>query len=297
MHAVTLVNGSHNLGLDALDRGLAYGDGVFETIALQQGQVQLWQGHCERLTKGLLRLGLAADAAAASVLVTKLISDIQVAYQRFQAPDGVLKLTLTRGVGGRGYAAPQAPQCTRIVSLAPWPAGRERLSIAGVNSRLCCHPWSVNSALAGLKHLNRLDQVMARNEWQDPHIHEGFMLDPEGYIISGVMSSVFLQQQGQLIVPLLDQCGVAGVMAREVRVIAEQAGINVIQGRINVAALLSADAVFMTNSLNGIWPVVNLCPSRSHTKSHAWPISDLTLGLQKTLAVNLLRQPLVGELC
>ena len=132
MHAVTLVNGSHNLGLDALDRGLAYGDGVFETIALQQGQVQLWQGHCERLTKGLLRLGLAADAAAASVLVTKLISDIQVAYQRFQAPDGVLKITLTRGVGGRGYAAAVVPPSLvrpLRASQSPFPFALRLISI------------------------------------------------------------------------------------------------------------------------------------------------------------------------
>jgi 4-amino-4-deoxychorismate lyase len=297
MHAVTLVNGSHNPGLDPLDRGLAYGDGVFETIALQHGQVQLWQGHCQRLTKGLLRLGLAADAAAASALVTRLTSDIQAAYRLFEAADGVLKITITRGVGGRGYVAPLVSQCTRIVTLAPWPTGREGLAGAGVNSRLCCHPWSLNSVLAGLKHLNRLDQVMAGNEWQDPHIHEGFMLDPDANIISGVMSNVFIEQQGRLIVPLLDQCGIAGVMAQEVRVIAEQAGINVKAGRINVTALLNADAVFMTNSLNGIWPVVNLRPSTSNPKSHSWPISDLILGLQQSLATRLLQQPLVSELC
>ncbi|HIG37056.1 MAG TPA: aminodeoxychorismate lyase [Oceanospirillaceae bacterium] len=297
MQAVTLVNGSYNQGLDALDRGFAYGDGVFETIAVRQGQVQLWQGHCQRLTKGLLRLGLAADAAAASGLVTRLISDIKAAYWLFEAADGVLKITLTRGVGGRGYAAPQVSQCTRVVTLTPWPSGREGLSIAGVNSRLCCHPWSLSSALAGLKHLNRLDQVMARNEWQDPHIHEGFMLDPEHNVISGVMSNVFIEQQGCLIVPQLDQCGIAGVMAQEVRVIAEQADINVKAGRINVAALLNADAVFMTNSLNGIWPVVNLRPSTSHTKPHSWFISDLTVSLQQSLATRLSQQPLVSELC
>ena len=297
MQAVTLVNGSHNLGLDALDRGLAYGDGVFETIALRQGQVQLWQGHCQRLTKGLLRLGLVPDAASAAALVSTLIADVKAAYPGFEAVDGVLKITLTRGVGGRGYAAPQVSQCTRIVTLAPWPSGREGLSTAGVNSRLCCHPWSVNAALAGLKHLNRLDQVMARNEWQDPDIHEGFMLDPEANIISGVMSNVFIEQQGCLLVPALDQCGIAGVMAQEVRHIAEQAGINVKVGQINIAALLNADAVFMTNSLNGIWPVVNLRPSTCQTKTHSWPISDLTVTLQQSLAVRLSQQPLVSQLC
>jgi len=296
MAPVTLVNGNQDQRLEVQDRGLSYGDGVFETIALRQGQVQLWSAHGQRLIKGLQSLGMVTNTKAATQLVSHLIADIQAAYSLCAHADGVIKITVTRGLGERGYLAPQEPLCTRIVSLSPWPQGRAALSATGVNARVCRHAWSTNPALAGLKHLNRLDQVLARNEWHDESVHEGIMLDQNGGVISGVMSNLFVEIQGRLLVPKLDQCGIAGVMAAQVRQLAVDLGIEVQQQAVCIADLARADAVFLTNSLNGIWPLV--CLQRlDSSQLLRWPVSPITSKLQQALAKLLAQQPKVGDLC
>ena len=305
MDATTLVNGHVSSTLDVRDRGLAYGDGVFETMALDQGQVQLWQGHRQRLITGLVTLGLVADEASAGHLVKAIVDDIKAAYTHYGHPQGVIKVTVTRGNGGRGYAAPSSPCPTRIVSMLPWPQGRSHLSKDGVCVQMCQHRWSTNVALAGLKHLNRLDQVLARNEWTDANIHEGIMLNQEGHVISGVMSNIFIQMDGQLITPQLDQCGISGTMAQIVRTIAQQCGIVLIERQVSLEALLNADAAFFTNSINGIWPMVALLPfspqasatSKPTITATRWPISPLILRLQHALELCLSKQLAVGDLC
>ena len=305
MDATTLVNGQLSSTLDVRDRGLAYGDGVFETIALSHGQVQLWQAHRQRLSTGLMTLGLVADAASASHLVNAIVDDIQTAYALFGHSQGVIKVTVTRGNGGRGYAAPSSPRPTRIVSMLPWPQDRSELSNEGVCVQMCQHRWSTNAALAGVKHLNRLDQVLARNEWTDVNIHEGIMLNQEGDVISGVMSNLFIQVDGQLITPQLDQCGINGTMAQMVKAIAKQCGISLIERQVTLEALLNADAAFFTNSINGIWPIVSLLPCSpqgnttitSAIPATRWPISELINRLKQALALRLAEQLPVGDLC
>ena len=297
MDAVTLVNGLQETGVSPFDRGLAYGDGVFETIALRQGQVQLWSQHCQRLTKGLLTLGLSQNQQDAQHLIEQLRLDVVAAAGLYSHEHGVIKLTITRGVGGRGYLAPQSPIHTRIVNVGPWPMGREDLPKTGIHARLCNHPWSNNAALAGLKHLNRLDQVLARNEWQQGNIHEGIMRNQQGHVISGVMSNLFIEQDGILIQPLLDDCGIHGVMAQQVCVVAKQLSIPVQQKIIPLDQLLQADAVFLTNSLNGIWPLVSLDASEQNLGQHQWGVTAMTKRLQKTLNQSLSNQPLVTNLC
>lgn len=300
MESTTLVNGQPSNTLEVSDRGLAYGDGVFETIALSQGQVQLWQGHQQRLITGLLTLGIVADRVSAQNLVDAIANDIQTAYVLYGRPKGVIKITVTRGSGGRGYAPPIESIPTRIVSILPWPLGRSHLSGDGVRVQICQHRWSNNTALAGVKHLNRLDQVMARSEWSDSNIHEGIMLDQNGLVISGVMSNLFIQMDGVLITPKLDQCGINGTMAQVVRTIAEQCNIDVVQQQVTLELLLKADAAFMTNSLNGMWPIITLTQSTLGSPSlntTRWPISALIQTLQKTLAQHLSEQLTVGELC
>ena len=299
MDATTLVNGKPSHTLDVRDRGLAYGDGVFETIALKQGQVQLWQGHQQRLVTGLMTLGIVVDEAAAVNLVNSIVDDIKIAYLLFGHPQGVIKITITRGSGGRGYAAPSSPQHTRIVSMLPWPPDRNHLSSEGVRVRVCQHRWSNNAALAGVKHLNRLDQVMARNEWTDIDIHEGIMLNQRGHVISGVMSNIFIEIDGALMTPKLDQCGIKGTMAQLVRAIAKQCGIKLVEHEVTLDALINADAAFITNSLNGIWPIIELASytPRCNSTPAYWPISPLIIKLQKALAQHLSEQLTVADLC
>ena len=300
MDITTLVNGQSSPALDVRDRGLAYGDGVFETIALKQGQVQLWPSHRQRLATGLLALSIVADETAALTLVNAIINDIKVAYSLFGRSDGVIKIIVTRGSGGRGYAVPMLPQPTRIVYMMPEPSGRSELSSEGVRVRLCQHRWSSNVALAGIKHLNRLDQVMARSEWNDVNIHEGIMLDQDGLVISGVMSNLFIEADGMLITPKLDQCGINGTMAELVGAIAKQSGIKLVQRDVTFDALLNADAVFITNSLNGIWPVIEFTPDTAQTEPNAvatfWPISPLINKFQKIISQHLSTQMTVADL-
>ncbi len=293
MDSITLVNGQPSALVEAFDRGLAYGDGLFETIALVQGQVQLWQAHRQRFIAGLLSLNIVTDTACAEALINTLTLELKTAYVLFDRPDGVIKITVTRGTGGRGYAAPRSAVPTRIVAIMPWPSGRELLSSTGVRVRLCRHRWSHNVALAGIKHLNRLDQVLARSECFDETIHEGIMLDQNGGVVSGAMSNLFIEVDGILITPKLDQCGIKGTMAEHIIAMAQKNGIRVLHQRVSLNDLMKADAVFMTNSINGIWPVVELFDD----VSSQWPISNLTLSLQTTLANDLSHQTLVPKIC
>ena len=309
MDATTLVNGQPSTLIDVRDRGPAYGDGLFETIALINGQVQLWQFHRQRLSSGLLSLGLVSDAEAAASMVDFIVQDIQAAYALFDTPQGVIKVTVTRGVGGRGYAPPSAIKPTRIVALLPWPLGRKHLSSKGVTAQVCQHRWSSNRALAGIKHLNRLDQVMARKEWTDVNIHEGIMLNQQGYVMSGVMSNLFIQVNGALIMPKLDECGIHGTMAQQVCVIAKQSWINIIERAVTLDDLVTAEGVFFTNSLNGIWPLAELLPHVTKASDKLtvasslagegvfWVISPLIHKLQRLLKLSLSEQSTVGELC
>jgi len=149
--------------------------------------------------------------------------------------------------------APALPR--RILSLHPWPDHPAHWPQQGVNVRLCDTPLGANPRLAGLKHLNRLEQVLARAEWDDPDIAEGLMLDAAGGLVEGTMSNLFLVQGGRLRTPALEQCGVAGVMRGHVLALAEQGGIACEVTALGLADLRSADELFVCNSVIGIWPV------------------------------------------
>ena len=272
-----LVNGQSQSQVSVQDRGLAYGDGLFETIAISAGKVQFWPQHWQRLALGLERLAFSCDIAQ---LKCALEADIKALIVANDLPQSVLKVTITRGTGGRGYLPPADTQATRIVQLSPWPAGREHLAASGIHVRLCQHPWGDNKALAGLKHLNRLDQVIARQEWHDETIHEGIMLNQQGCVQSGVMSNVFVEAEGQIYTPNNDTAGINGIMAGQVQLLAEQLGITVSKQPLSLAMLEQADAVFLTNSLNGIWPVVKFAKLD-------YAIGPLTQRLQDALALHI----------
>jgi len=171
--------------------------------------------------------------------------------------DAVIKLTLTRGVSGRGYAYGTNDATSSISSVYSWPDYSESNSL-GVTACLCETPISVNSALAGIKHLNRLDNVLARNEWSDAHIAEGFMQDHNKHVIEGTMSNVFCVLDDEIYTPLLECSGVAGVMRQHVMKLAEINNIPVNVIDISEQNFLHMDSIFITNSLIGIWPVTKI---------------------------------------
>ena len=229
--------------MDPADRGLAYGDGLFETALVHAGLVVWWPAHLARLSEGAARLRIPMPDVA--WLTTQLAGFTSQAPAR-----AVLKIILTRGAGGRGYASPDTVQPTVALSLhAAPPATSAPLALRWCDTRL-----SIQPALAGLKHLNRLEQVLARGEWRDPAIDEGLMLDTEGQLGCATSANVFALRDGRWLTPPVHRRGVAGVARAWVLANEPTAA----QCELSPADLETADALFLCNAVRGILPVGRL---------------------------------------
>lgn len=238
--------------VDVRDRGFAYGDGLFETIQVLHGKPQLMARHIARMRSGAIRLGFD------SVAIDQLLEDLAA----ISLPvEGVLKLTLSRGAGGRGYGYVPDMEPTRVMMLGPKPVYAHQTK-EGINLRVCDTRLGLNPALAGIKHLNRLEQVLARNEWSDPEINEGIVLDYEGMVVEGTMSNLFWVTNGIVYTPSLDRCGVAGVVRDFLIEKFTADGYSVEVGLYPLADVASADEIFVSNSLIDIWSVKQLGLSR-----------------------------------
>jgi len=191
--------------------------------------------------------------------------------------DAILKILITRGSGGRGYRPPSKARTTRLVCLYPLPEYPLEFREQGIRLRHCRTRLGLSPDLAGLKHLNRLEQVLARSEWDDPDIHEGLMFDANGRLVEGTMSNVFLLLDEGLVTPALSRCGVAGVTRSVVLQLAERLGLPVQRRDVSADELDRAAEVFLTNSLIGIWPVRRL-------DARTWPVGAVTRQLQDALA-------------
>jgi len=237
----TLVNGQATSEVAVQDRGLAYGDGVFRTLRIEAGQPRWWTEQLRKLASDCSRLDLICPSA------TLLEADLA----RLSLPEtGVLRITVTRGMGPRGYSGQGCEQSTRIVTV--WPGHSNDVVQPGIQVRVCRLRLGHQPALAGVKHLNRLENVLARREWQDPAVGEGILLDQTGHVISGVMSNLFLWQENRLCTPKLDLCGVAGVARARLMERAEKAGYRVEETVITLADVFAADELMFTNSLMGL---------------------------------------------
>lgn len=171
---------------------------------------------------------------------------------------GVLKLMVTRGTGGRGYAPPPRAHPRRILMLYPDTDYPAEWQTTGVAIRSCRTPATHNPALAGLKHLNRLDNVLARAEWSDPGIAEGLMAGPAGEIVGGTMTNLFLWDGARLATPGVTRSGIAGTVRALALELAAGLGIPCVETRLSRADLLRARGLFLTNSLVGVWAVRRL---------------------------------------
>ena len=268
------VNGRAAGEVSALERGLHFGDGLFETIACEGGRPRFLELHLRRLAAGCARLGLEAPADAT----------LRAEVQQLAAPGGraIIKVLLTRGAAAaRGYAVTGFEQPTRISLRYAWPAEDPGLARVGVRVRIAALRLGENPALAGLKHCNRLEQVLARREWTDSGIAEALMFSSSGALVSGTMSNVFMVRDAKLYTPRVDRCGVAGVMRQVVLAAAADAGIAAEERVLDSQELASAQEVFLTNALMGIRPVREL-------DGRPLPPGPLTRRLQERLA------PLLG---
>lgn len=228
------------------DRGFAYGDGLFETMRAQRGDVPWWEAHWARLKRGAHRLGIALPSESRARAETGALLD---------GAGGVLKLIVSRGSGGRGYAPPiNATPCWVLSRHDLPPASpREGLTLRWCDTRLALQP-----ALAGIKHCNRLEQVLARNEWREQGVdasavHEGLMRSTAGDVVSATAANLFVLKDGQWRTPPVDRCGIAGVC----RAWTLQAS-GAKEMRLDVTDVEAADAVFLCNAVRGILPVACL---------------------------------------
>ena len=238
-----LVDGQPQDVLSAQDRGLLYGDGLFETIRFTGEAAPLWSRHMQRLTLGCERLRLLAPDTALLWQEALLVTRGMAA--------AVVRITLTRGTGTRGYAMPADPRVTRIVAAFPMPALVGAQYRDGVRLHLCETRLAEQPLLAGIKHLNRLEQVLARAEWNDPAIAEGLLCDTRGNVISATAANLFAVMAGVPVTPALERCGVAGVLRAELLEALPRVEVR----ELPLAECLRASELFLSSSVRGILPV------------------------------------------
>jgi 4-amino-4-deoxychorismate lyase len=245
-----LIDGEPGACVPADDRGLAYGDGVFRTLTLRGGRPLLWSRHYAKL---------AADCRALAIVPPEE-RELRADLGRVAAahPDCVLRITVTRGSGGRGYQPPPQARPRRIVAASAPPEFPAAWPREGVTVRHCAIRLAAQPRLAGVKHLNRLENVLARAEWTDPRIAEGLLSDAGGRVIEGCRSNLFIVEQGRLLTPGLSDCGVSGVTREAILEAGAGHGFDCRIEGIGRDRLEAAEAVLLVNSLIGVWPVARL---------------------------------------
>jgi len=260
--------GERRIGaLDPRDRGLAYGDGVFETILMHRGTPVWWDAHLARMQRGCDVLGIAAPGPH--------FLRAEVDSMASGCARGVLKIIVTRGVGERGYAPSSLGSPTVVLSLSSAPPSAPR---EGLRLRWCETPLAIQPRLAGIKHLGRLEQVLARAEWNDadpgkPEIHDGLQCDTAGRVVSAIAANLFVLRDGRWLTPPVVACGIAGVCRGWILDrVAESAEAALTRDEVE-----SADAIVLCNAVRGILPVAAL-------GSRRWSPSAETIALRQRLA-------------
>jgi len=253
------VNGREQYDIAVTDRGLQYGDGLFETLLLLDKTLVLQKEHLIRLKRDCQRLHLNLDHQKLQFEINDFLKALKA--KNFSC--GVVKILVTRQFTGRGYGYDTKADSNRFLQFfsgVSYPkAHRKGIAITLLPERL-----AINPTLAGMKHLNRLEQVLAQSLLHKPltrgiAYQEGLLLDQQQAIVEGVHSNLFVVKDGVVITPLLDRCGVRGVMRDFVLQSACKAlKISVQEKRISLMDLLQADEVFICNSVYGIWPVIQL---------------------------------------
>ena len=269
-----LINGQSVDTILAVDRGLLYGDGVFETILVEDHQPIFLNQHIRRLIASCQRLKI--EIGEQSVIETEVLE-----FLAHQPASGVLKIILTRGVGGRGYAVQSGTVPTEILQFHALPDGLADKSKNGVEVQLCDHPLSQNKRLAGMKHLNRLDQVMASLELR-AGIDEGLMLDEAGNVIEGIKSNLFVVRDNELLTSPLDHCGVKGIVRDYLIGQFCKSNFQVGVRFLNLTDITKASEVFLCNSVIGVWPVIKLIDNANVWE---WSVGTVTRQAQALLWV------------
>lgn len=273
-----LINGILTDTIAVFDRGFMYGDGLFETIRVVNGEPLLWQYHCKRLLAGCIKLKIPTD----DQLLQRLRAGLErVITEAGKASDTcVVKIVISRGSGGRGYQLPEQAKLSEVIICYPVPQYPQSHASEGVSVKTCHHRMSENPALAGIKHLNRLDQVLASSELEDS-VSEGVMLDQRGRVVEGTKSNILFFEERGVVSPDTSLCGVDGVARQYIFDKAKKLGLN---ARIDTVLPSSIDqfkGMALINSVLGVWPVRRL-------DGKELPISPLVYEIQRMLNDNLM---------
>ena len=239
-----LINGEISTLVTASNRGLNYGDGLFETLLVNNGRPRRWQGHMDRLGVGCERLGLKMPPQSI------LLREVQTVSAGLA--NAVVKIIIARGGAARSYMPPEDDNYVRIVSSHLYPQGIAEMARKGVRARLCELRLAIQPALGGMKHLNRLEQVLASAELRKFEASEGVLLDREDNVVCAVSANIFLVMDDRLLTPRLDLCGVRGVVRGHI--LAGFPARSELR-RITLDMVQEADEVFICNTVKGIVPV------------------------------------------
>lgn len=276
LHAQTfIINGSFNHPISPLDRGFAYGDGVFRTMVVRGGSPECWPQHYQKLV---------ADCAAIKIVCPSaelLISDLQQLFSEAEVAENsiaVVKIIITRGEGERGYSPPAITNPLRVLIKTDAPTYPSRYFNEGVDLHVCKTALAAQPLLAGVKHLNRLENVLARLEWTDPNIADGIMLNSDQHVVECTSANIFIRNGNSLITPSLNQCGIAGVTRQRITDLAHLIGLTVKVESFDLDRLLAADTVLITNSLYGAFQV-------KRVQQKTWAPTALAADIREILKV------------
>jgi 4-amino-4-deoxychorismate lyase len=263
-----LINGSFDATITPLDRGFAYGDGVFRTLKVVNCVPQHWPLHYQKLVADCSVIGIVCPSPEL------LMNDIvQLCLPNETV---VAKIIITRGQSERGYMPPAITTPMRVMMKRPMPTYLPEYTNQGVTLHVCDTFLAAQPKLAGIKHLNRLENVLARMEWSDPAIFDGIMLDTESRVIECTSANIFARFGKELLTPDLTQCGIAGITRQ---IILDTAHLHQLSAKIapiSLSELFSADEVIISNSLYGAFQVIKI-------GQHAWKSAQLAASVRKYL--------------
>lgn len=242
-----LINGQSTERLAVNDRGVQFGDGCFTTARIAAGEIALFSRHLARLKETCSRLAIPFNDWDV------LVKEMRRLAQSHR--EGVLKVMITRGAGGRGYSAAGCQLPTRILSVSPYPAHYARWKAAGIALTLSPIPLGRNPYLAGLKHLNRLEQVLIRSHLEQTDADEALVLDSEGWVTECCAANLFWRTGNIVSTPRLDQAGVNGIMRQFCLGILAQSPFQVLEVQAREEAVRQADEVIICNALMPIIPI------------------------------------------
>jgi len=275
---LSLINGTPSTDLSVQDRGVAYGDGIFETMRIVydkntgSAHIPLFSEHLLRFEAGITRLKLGV----VNELLARFNQDVLLALLSV-SENAICKVILTRGVGGSGYkplSVPDGQLITQILNMPDYPGASQ----FGVSVKTCQTRLAMQPSLAGIKHLDRLEQVLASQELGGEQ--EGLMLDQNGHVIEGIKSNLLLFEGTKIVTPLLENCGVNGTLRQHLISNADTLGIQIEEGIIDQNRCNNAGGLAMINSVFGCWPV-------SHLDGDILPVPPLCKTVQAYLKQHL----------